>query len=516
MWMADHLANAELGLEFGKSFAAIPLKDSATIRHGDALEIDWADLLPAERCFAVLGNPPFVGAKFQSEDQRAQVRRVAALGGSGGTLDYVAAWFIKAGAYIARGRTRIGFVATNSITQGEQVAQLWPILFDRYGLEIAFAHRTFAWGSDARGKAHVHVVIIGLTHRDYEPESKRLFSYPDINGEPVESRHGALTAYLFDARNVANRHLTVEEAGRPINGAPRIVSGSQPIDGGFYIFTAKERAEFLELEPAAEGLLRRFVGAEDFINGGERWILALQETPPDVLRGLPKVLERMQAVREFRSKSQRKSTLALVNFPARYNVEVLPASDFLVIPEVSSERRDYVPIGRLEPPTIPSNLVRILPEASLWQFGNLTSRMHMAWLRHIGGRLKSDVRYSIGLVYNTFPWPEATPQQRERIEALAQGVLDARAEWPTSNLAALYDPDTMPAGLRAAHAKLDAAVDRLYRSAAFASDRDRVEHLFGLYEALVNPIEKAAKARKRVSPAKAKVEPAPAEQWSSQ
>jgi hypothetical protein len=424
-----------------------------------------------------MGNPPFVGAKHQSEAQRAQVRRIAGLGGSGGTLDYVAAWFIKAGAYVqANRRIRIAFVATNSITQGEQVAQLWPILFDRYGLEIAFAHRTFAWGSEARGKAHVHVVIIGLVHRDTElvdKAEKRLFSYPDIKGDPVESRHGALTAYLFDARGVANRHLVVKEEARPINGARRVLSGSQPIDGGFLLFDAAQRAKFLEAEPGAAPWLRRFIGAEDFINGGERWILALQDAPPSEIRGLSKVRERLAAVREFRGQSKRKSTLAIAGQPTRFNVEVLPTSSFLVIPEVSSERRDYVPIGRLDPPAIPSNLVRILADATLFDFAILTSRAHMAWLAHIGGRLESRYRYSIGLVYNTFPWPDATPAQRGRIEALAEAVLDARAAHPTSSLADLYDPDTMPADLRRAHAALDTAVDKLYRPAPFASDRDR-------------------------------------------
>ncbi|MEP7223035.1 MAG: type IIL restriction-modification enzyme MmeI, partial [Novosphingobium sp.] len=404
----------------------------------------------------------------------------------------------------ANRRIRVAFVSTNSICQGEQVAQLWPILFDRHGLEIAFAHRTFSWGSEARGKAHVHVVIVGLAHRDHEPDEKRLFSYPDIKGEPVESHHGALTAYLFDARGVANRHLVVKEEGRPINGAGKLVSGSQPIDGGFLIFDAAERRAFLETEPDALPWLRRFVGAEDFINGGERWILALQDAPPSELRGLTKVRERLAAVREFRNKSQRKSTLALADTPTRFNVEVLPTSPFLVIPEVSSERRDYIPLGWLEPPMIPSNKLRLLPNASLWEFGILTSRAHMAWTAHIGGRLKSDFQYGIGLNYNTFPWPDVTPAQREKVEALAQAVMDARLAHPTSSLADLYDPDTMPADLRRAHAALDTAVDRLYRPGPFTTDRDRVEHLFGRYEALVNPLERIGAAKNQRVARKAK------------
>ncbi|MGN6269629.1 MAG: type IIL restriction-modification enzyme MmeI [Sphingomonas sp.] len=407
------------------------------------------------------------------------------------------------------------------MTQGEQVAQLWPILFDRYGLEIAFAHRTFVWGSEARGKAHVHVVIIGLMHRDAElvdKTEKRLFSYPDIKGDPVESRHSALTAYLFDARGVANRHLVVKEEARPINGARRIIIGSKPIDGGYLIFDAKERTALVSEEPEAAEFVRPFIGAQEFINGGMRWIAALQSVAPDRLRRMPRLMERVAQVRQYReglipAKSREDikgkpgaSSLSLARMPTAFHVTVIPEHPFLAIPEVSSERRDYVPIGWLEPPTIPSNKLRLLPDASFWEFGILTSRMHMAWTAHIGGRLKSDYQYGIGLNYNTFPWPDATPAQRARIEALAQAVLDARAAHPTSSLADLYDPDTMPADLRRAHAALDAAVDRLYRPAPFASDRDRVEHLFGRYEALVNPLERlgAAKnarvARKRAAP----------------
>lgn len=514
MWMMDHIANNEINEAFRLNYARIPLKDSAHILHADALETDWSTLLPPERCSYIMGNPPFVGAKFQSQLQREQVRKIAGLGGSGGTLDYVAAWFIKAGQFAkVNPRVRVAFVSTNSICQGEQVAQLWPILFDRFGLEIAFAHRTFNWGSEARGKAHVHVVIVGLAHRDNEPAEKRLFSYPDINADPVESQHTGLTAYLFDARSVANRHLVVKEESSPINGAGKVVIGSKPIDGGYLIFDAKERADLLASEPEAAPLLRPYIGAQEFINGGMRWIAALQAVPPDTLRKLPKLMERVALVRQFREgkvppkgKGDDKksepgmSSKALAATPTAFHVTVIPDSPFLAIPEVSSERRDYVPLGWLEPPTIASNLVRVMMGADLFDFGVLNSRMNMAWLGHIGGRLKSDYRYSIGLVYNTFPWPDASPAQREKVEALAQAVLDARAAYPTSSLADLYDPNTMPADLRRAHAALDTAVDRLYRPAPFSSDRDRVEHLFGRYEALVNPLERLGAAKnKRVA-----------------
>jgi hypothetical protein len=498
MWMTDHLANNEMNQAFRLNYARIPLKESAHIVHGDALETDWSKLLPPGQCSYIMGNPPFVGAKYQTDVQRAQVRRLANLGGSGGTLDYVASWFIQAAKYIqSNALVRVAFVATNSITQGEQVAQLWPIIFDRYHLEIAFAHRTFVWGSEASGKAQVHVVIVGLVHRKHEPSQKRLFSYPDIKRDPIETTHAALTAYLFDARGVTDRHLVVKEEGRPINGARKLISGSQPIDGGHLIFEWDERRDFLKVEPGARPYLRRYVGAEDFINGGKRWILALQKAPPSAIKAMPHVQARLKQVRAFRESSKRTSTKAIASQPTRFNVEVLPNRPFLAVPEVSSERRDYVPLGWLPASAIPSNKLRMLPDATLWEFGILTSRAHNAWLSHVGGRLKSDFQYGIGVVYNTFPWPDAKPLQRARIEALAQGVLDARKKHTTSSLADLYDPDTMPANLRKAHAMLDRAVDRLYRSATFASDRDRVEYLFGRYENLVNPLGKVSGLKKR-------------------
>ena len=492
LWMMDHIMNNKLSLEFGESYVRIPLKKSPHIVYADALEIDWAGLLPPADCSYVLGNPPFGGAKYQSPKQREQVRRIAQLGGSGGTLDFVTAWFLTAANYLRQSRAHIGFVATSSITQGEQVAQLWPVLFERTGLEISFAHRTFAWGSDARGMAHVHVVIIGLTRRDQEPPVKRLFSYSDIHGDPTESEHQALTPYLFDAGTVVNRHLVVEETSRPLCDIPKLVIGSKPIDEGHLIFSGEERKAFLQNEPTAKRFMRPFVGTDEFLYGLDRWILYLDGASPVDIRAMPKVKERIAAVREFRLKSKSPGTQKLAETPTRFHVTVVPNRPFLVIPEVSPERRDYVPIGWLQPPTIPSNLVRVLLDADLWHFGILTSAIHMAWLRQIGGRLESRYRYSIGIVYNPFPWPEATDRQRAKIRSLAQAVLNARMQFANSTLADLYDVDAMPPTLRKAHHALDDAVDKLYRSAAFTGDRDRAEHLFGLYEKLITPLVAAA------------------------
>ena len=502
LWMMDHIMNNRLSLEFGQIYARIPLQTAPHIVHGDALETDWNTLLPAQECSFVYGNPPFGGAKYQTPEQREQIRRIAALGKSGGTLDYVTAWFIKAGDYVQASKARIGFVSTNSITQGEQVGQLWPILFDRCKLEIAFAHRTFAWGSDARGKANVHVVVIGLDKREQARTDKRLFSYPDIKGEPEETIHPVISPYLFDAGGLTDPHMTVREESSPINGMRELIIGSKPIDGGHYIFDKDERKVFLEAEPDAETYLRPYVGAREFLQGGDRWILALQDATPDKLAKLPNVRERITAVGNYRLISKSGPTVKLAKTPTLYHVNVLPTDSFLVIPEVSSERRDYVPIGWLEPPTIPSNLVRVLEDASLTDFALLTSAMHMVWLRHVGGRLKSDYRYTIGLVYNTFPIPSSFGNGRAdhpKLESLAQAVLDARAAYPEATLAELYDPALMPPNLRRTHQAVDQAVDKLYRKSGFASERERVEYLFMLYEKIRAPLDAEMKAKPKRS-----------------
>jgi len=515
LWMMDHIMNNRLSLEFGEAYARIPLESSPRVLCGDALEVDWAAVLPPEECSFVLGNPPFGGAKFQSDEQRAQVHRIAELGGSGGTLDFVTAWFLKAGEYLRRGveaqapaddsaaasqarPLRIGFVATNSITQGEQVAQLWPLLFDRFGLEIAFAHRPFAWHADIRGMAHVHVVIVGLNSASDAPRDRRLFSYPDVKGDAQESRHAAISPYLVDAGGLADPHLAVSETARPVNGWPPLRSGSQPIDNGHYIFSAAQREKFLASEPLAEKFMRPYVGGREYVRGGKRWILALHDAEPEELARMPSVVDRMQQVRAYRATRKRKSTLALAHYPRSYNVNAIPTAPFLAVPEVSSERREYVPIGWLEPPPIPSNKLRFAEDATKPLFALLTSAMHMAWLRQIGGRLESRYSYGIGIVYNTFPTPPAeSAALDEKLAPLADAVLEARAAHPGATLAELYDPDLMPDDLRRAHLGVDRAVDRLYRPRRFASEHERLEHLLSLYEKMLAPISAAAQPKRK-------------------
>lgn len=455
------------------------------IHHADALELDWNNVLPAERCHFVFGNPPFVGAKQQSPEQRSQVRRLAQLGGSGGTLDYVAAWFLKASVYVQSGGARIGFVATNSICQGEQTAQLWPKLFHNR-MEIAFAHQTFRWP----GRAAVHCVIVGMHQRGTEPAMKRLFSYARVDAPAVESAATIISPNLLPIAD-AFRYLAVKEEGQPINGAGRLKTGVQMIDDGHYTFENSEKVDFINAEPGSEPFFKRYLGGDEFINGFHRWILYLSDIAPSSLRNLPMVRQRVASVRSFRLSSTRGATLRMAEEPTRLGVDERLSDDFLVIPNTSSESRDYIPIGWMSPDVIANQKLRILPDPTLWQFGVLTSRMHMTWMRAITGRMKSDYMYSVGVVYNTFPWPDTRSIQRAPIEALAQAVLDARAlpKNATSTLADLYDPDTMPAELRRAHRELDTAVDRLYRRAPFGSDRERVEHLFTLYQRLVDPLQ---------------------------
>ncbi len=497
LWMTDHIMNNRLSLEFGEVYARIPIKRAPHIHHADALEIDWSEVLPPADCSYVFGNPPFIGAKYQSDQQRAQVRAIAKLGGSGGTLDYVTAWFLKAGAYVQTGQATIGFVATNSITQGEQVAQLWPLLFDRYRLEIAFAHRTFAWGSDARGKAHVHVVIIGLARRDQNVPDKRLFSYEDIEGDPSETRHSVLSPYLFDASGLADPHIVIEETSRPINGLPRLKTGVQMIDNGILTFEDDEMRDFISKEPGSKVFFRKYLGGDEYINGFYRWILYLAEATPESLRASPLVQERIRQVRDYRNSSSRASTKTMANYPTKVGVDERLNAPYLVIPNTSSERRDYIPIGWLPPEVIANQKLRILPSADTWTFGLLTSRMHMAWMRAVTGRMKSDYMYSVGVVYNTFPVPNTIESQREKIGGLSQRILDTRDNYPDATLADLYDPDSMPPALRKAHFDLDLAIDKLYRTKPFDSDRERVEFLFGLYEKIIAPLTAATQKPKR-------------------
>lgn len=474
MWMTDHLMNRELGDMFGHSYSRIPIRASPTIAVADALEEDWGAVLPPERCSYVLGNPPFGGSKVMTGGQRGQIRRIAAAAGagSGGTLDYVSGWFVKASRY-ASGGARIGLVATSSIVQGEQVSQLWPAVLGT-GLDIVFAHQQFRWGSDARGKASVSVVIVGMA-RDAGGEKRRLF-YHGEGAAVLEENPEHISPYLIGS---ARPLPLVGSAPSALNGLPPMEMGSKAIDGGHYILNDEERARFLEREPQAEEFIRPFVGAREFLNGVSRWIFALHGAEPNLLRSMPETMKLVRAVKKFRLASKSGPTRALAATPTRYHLNVLPDAQFLIVPRVNAEHREYLPVGYLDPPIIPSDAVMVVRDAGLGLLGLLSSSMHMTWLRRIGGRLGGELRYSKGMAYNTFPVPRAGLGP---LEAAARGVLDARSGHPESTLADLYDPDAMPGDLRRAHRTLDRRVDRLYRREPFRTDMDRLEFLLDRYE----------------------------------
>ena len=500
LWMMDHILNNQLSLEFGETYVRIPLTKSPHLICGDALEIDWADVLGPADCSYVLGNPPFGGFVHRCALKQGRTGEILAqLGATGGRLDYVAAWFLKVGEYFRGGSARVAFVATNSITQGEQVSQFWPTLFDRYGLEIAFAHRTFAWGSDARGAAHVHVVIVGLTDRKSAPVKRRLFLYENAKGDVEETTIGSISPYLIDAGRLRDPHMVVERHRSPLSGFPAICVGTKPVDGGHYVLDRDQRAELLEHEPGAARLIHPFLGGREHINGQKRWILVPSEASATELRSMSHLMRRVEAVRRYRAREAGNLGRSLADNPLQFHVTVIPDAEFLVIPEVSSERRKYVPIGYLKPPVVPSNKLLVVENAKLHHFAILTSAMHMAWLRLTGGRLESRLSYSSGLVYNTFPVP-GEPARLSQLEPYAQAVLDARTAHPGESLAALYDPDVMPQRLRRAHAELDRAVDRLYRRSAFTSELDRVEHLLPLYEELSTPLSAGTRQKRKRKP----------------
>ncbi len=484
LWLTDHQMNIALSRSTGNLYQRIPLKASPHIQCANALRMDWNDLLPAAECSYVLGNPPFVGAKFQSKEQKADVQSIAGKVKGNGLLDYVCLWYFKAVQYIEGTSIRCAFVSTNSISQGEQVGVLWSALFNK-GAKIHFAHRTFSWQSEAKGKAHVHVVIIGFATHD--TDKKQIFEYDDIKAEPAEQQVSNLSPYLIEAGDVA-----IVNRSRPFCDVPEIGIGNKPIDGGNYLFEDEEKTVFLQKEPDAENFFRPWIGSREFLYGYHRWCLWLGDAPAHELRHLPECIKRIEAVQMLRKASKSPSTQKLSETPRRFHVENFPEGNFLVIPKVSSEKRNYIPIGYLESNVLVSDLCFISKNATLYHFGILTSAMHMAWVRQVCGRLKSDYRYSAKLVYNNFPWPtEVTEAQQEKVTACAQAVLDVRQGYLDKNatLADLYDPLCMPAPLLKAHQTLDRAVDQCYRSTKFDSERERVEFLFQRYECLTAPLK---------------------------
>ena len=477
MWIAETGMKRETASIVHHDLDFFPLRSEAHIAEDNALRLDWRTVCPAPDY--IIGNPPFVGARLMNKEQKDDLLSVFGEGWKNvGNLDYVSGWYKKAADMMKNTPIRAALVSTNSIVQGESIGTLWKSLFAD-GMHFDFAYRSFRWESEMAESAQVYCVIIGfsMTPNDAPP---RIYIGKE---EYIEVKH--INAYLIESDDVF-----VESRTKPLCGVPEIGIGNQPIDDGNYLFTAEERDAFIKLEPQAAKYFRPFYGAQEFINNKPRYCLWLGDCSPAELRRMPHALKRVEAVRQFRLKSKRKATLKLADKPTRFQVENMPDSNYLLVPSVSSERREYVPIGFMSPAAISSNLVLIVPSAGLYHFGILTSSVHNAWMRSVCGRLGNGYRYSKDIVYNNFPWPTATDADRAKIEATAEAILDARAKYPDSSLADLYDATAMPPDLRRAHSRNDAAVLRLYGLPADAPEPTIVAHLMDLYKELTAKNEK--------------------------
>ncbi len=493
LWLVDHQMNLLVSKEFGAYFARIPLTASANITHGNALQRDWREIIAPEKLHYIMGNPPFIGHQYQSDEQKTEMLACYQHIKNAGVMDYVSAWYCKAVDYIADTGIRCAFVSTNSITQGSQVAPLWNELRARNKTYIHFAHRTFEWTNEAKGKAAVHCVIIGFGLQ--EAKTKRLFEYEDIKGESHEIKARNINPYLIDAPN-----FLVENRKKPICPVPPVIRGSSPVDGGNLLLSKMEKDEFIEREPQASEWIKPYSMGNEFIKGIPRFCLWLKDCPPDKLRKMPLVMERVEAVREMRLASKKIPTQKLAETPTLFGEIRQSESTYLAIPRVSSERRTYIPIGYLPPDHIAGDKLYTIPNANLFHFGVVTSRMHMAWMRAVGGRLKNDYSYSNLIVYNNYPWPkDPSEKQTADIGDKAQTVLDARAQFPDSTLADLYDPLSMPPVLQKAHQALDRAVDKAYRKNPFNNEADRVAFLFDLYQQYTAPLLPKTKTPRRVT-----------------
>ena len=532
MWLIDHQMNIKVTEVFGEYYVRLPLRKSPVIVHANALQIDWQSLLnplnsidvvakhaniylAEEQTFNydtvnvktetykihkgqtpkpqkiinfnyILGNPPFVGKQFQNDEQKSDIDLIWSGTKGTGILDYVTCWYIKAAEYLNKyspqndtaniDGTKVAFVSTNSITQGEQIGILWNELFNNYKIKIHFAHRTFSWTNEARGKATVHVVIIGFANFDIS--EKRIFEYEDIKGEPHELKVKNINPYLIEGKD-----NVVLSKNKPLCKVPNIVFGSMPNDGGNLLLSKLEKEEYVKLEPKGASLIKLFTGGEEFIKNIERYCFWLKDLEPSEIRSLPILMSKITKVKEYRLNSRRETTRKLASTPTLFGEIRQPDSDYIIIPNLSSNTRKYIPIGFKDKNVIASNLALIIPNANIFHFGILTSEMHMTWVSYVCGRLGSGFRYSNKIVYNNFPWPlEPSDKQIKAIELAAQKVLDVRAEFPQSSLADLYDPLTMPPTLIKAHSNLDKVVDLAYRPQPFTNETKRIEFLFELYE----------------------------------
>jgi hypothetical protein len=491
MFLIDHQCNMMVSDRFGEYIPLIPLQKSAIIVNANALRLDWQSIIkPLEgeveepRFHYILGNPPFLGKQYQDKDQKDDMEIIFKDVAGSGVLDYVTAWYLKASQYIQNHKstqsiipaTKVAFVSTNSITQGEQVGILWGSLTTKYRIKIHFAHRTFRWTNEAKGIAAVHCVIIGFSN--YDITTKSLYDYPNINDDGIKYSVKNINGYLVDAGDVVLKKLK-----EPICKAPNMSYGSMPNDGGNLLMDENQMKELVFKEPGSEKFIRPFLMGEELINAIPRYCLWLVDADPSELKKLPILMERVNATREARAKSTRPQTKQLADTPTLFGELRQPSTNYLALPRVSSVNRRYIPMKFLDSNIIAGDKVYTLVGATNYHFGILESLMHMSWMKYTAGRLKSDYSYSNTITYNNYPWPEApTDKQKQAVEEAAQAVLDARAQFPESSLADLYDPNTMPPVLVKAHQQLDKAVDLCYRPQPFVSEAKRIEYLFELYE----------------------------------
>ena len=480
LWIAESQMLEETMSIVYSNIDFLPIKSYSNIVEGNALRLNWEEVVPKDKLSYIIGNPPFLGARLMSSSQKEDMLHVFGKLKGVGNLDYVSAWYRKSAELIQDTTVEVALVSTNSITQGEQVAILWKNLMLDFGIIINFAYLPFVWNSEAKDKAKVHCVIIGFSKNNWR--EKKIF---DTTGQvnKVEFING----YLLGAKSVF-----IESRATPIEDVFEMGIGNKPIDGGNYLFNEEEMHSFIEIEPSSRKYFKKWFGAQEFINRKNRFCLWLGEATPSELRSMPNVLKRIEAVRNYRLSSPSEGTRKIAEKPTRFHVENMPRGNYLLVPRVSSENRRYIPMGFMTPNDLASDAVQIVPDASLYDFGVLTSNVHMAWMRTVAGRLKSDYRYSAKIVYNNFPWPKVTEEQREFISKTAQAILDARSLYPESTLADLYDELTMPAELRKAHQENDIAVMKAYGMIKkvggkdkFMTESETVSKLFGLYEELM-------------------------------
>lgn len=487
MWLTEHQMNKDFEAAFGYAEPMLPLKSSGNIMHGNSLRLDWKKVCPknVDDEVYVIGNPPFLGSSVRTDEQNDDMEVVFEGFKKFGMLDFVGSWFWKGARYIRNSKSELALVATNSICQGEQVAMLWPAIFD-LDVHIHFAYQPFTWKNNAKQNAGVHVVVVGLSgNKEFKVLFKKLDD--DWHAQAVKN----ISPYLVEGGSIA-----VSSRSDPITKVVTMVKGNQPTDGGHLLLDRSERDALVAAEPNSEKWIRKILGADEFINSKERFCLWLINAKQFDIDAMPIISKRLDLVKQTRLASTKPQTRSLSVTPSLFGEIRHPISGtYILVPSHTSENREYIPMGFFDASVISSNANLMIPGGTIYEFGVLNSTMHNDWMRTVGGRLKSDYRYSATLVYNTFPWPDVTDTQRKTIEFLAEGTLMARENYPDKTLAFLYDPDTMPHDLKAAHKALDVAVERLYRTRPFRDAPERLEHLFARYEKLID-LERVQQAEK--------------------